>query len=89
VCSSDLLPWPDPQKIAAWWHSNGSRFTPGTRYFTGGPPTWEHCLVVLKDGYQRQRIAAAQYLCLLRPGTPLFNAAAPAWRQKRRLDQMQ
>jgi hypothetical protein len=54
----------------------------------GKPPTWEHCLDVLKNGFQRQRIAAAEYLCLLRSGTPLFNTSAPAWRQKRLLDKM-
>ena len=56
--------------------------------FRSAAPSWEHCLQVLKDGYQRQRVAAAHYLCLLRPGTPLFNCAAPAWRQKRLLERM-
>jgi uncharacterized protein (TIGR02270 family) len=79
------LPWPDPQKIEAWWAANGSRFPPGTRYFMGAPVTREHCIDVLKNGYQRQRILAAQYLCLLNPGTPLFNTSAPAWRQQKLL----
>ena len=30
------------------------------------------------EGYQRRRIAAVEYLCLLNPGTPLFNTSAPA-----------
>jgi hypothetical protein len=55
----------------------------------GAPVTREHCIDVLKHGYQRQRILAAHYLCLLNPGTPLFNTSAPAWRQQRRLAQMQ
>lgn len=84
----DGLPWPDPVKIHSWWSSNGSQFQPGRRYFMGAPVTWEHCLDVLKHGYQRQRILAAHYLCLLRPGTPLFNTSAPAWRQQRLLAQM-
>jgi hypothetical protein len=42
----------------------------------------------LKTGFQRQRIAAAEYLTLLAPGTPLFNTAAPAWRQQRLLAKM-
>jgi hypothetical protein len=54
----------------------------------GQPVTKEHCIQVLKTGYQRQRILAAQYLCLLEPGTPLFNTAAPAWRQQRLLAAM-
>lgn len=84
----DGLPWPDSEKIQKWWEANQDRFQVGVRYFMGAPPSWEHCLDVLKNGYQRQRIAAAQYLCLLRPGTPLFNTAAPAWRQKRWLAKM-
>jgi uncharacterized protein (TIGR02270 family) len=84
----DSLPWPDADKITAWWHTNGHRFAAGTRFFMGEPPSPAHCLTVLKTGFQRQRIAAAEYLCLMKPGTPLFNTAAPAWRQQRLLAQM-
>ena len=84
----DGLPWPDAEKIDAWWASNGSRFQNGVRYFMGAPVTREHCIDVLKNGYQRQRILAAHYLCLLEPGTPLFNTSAPAWRQQRWLAKM-
>ena len=79
------LPWPDPEKIQAWWTKNRDRFTLGQRYFMGAPVTRAHCIEVLKNGYQRQRILAAHYLCLLEPGTPLFNTSAPAWRQQRLL----
>jgi uncharacterized protein (TIGR02270 family) len=82
------LPWPDPDKIEKWWTANASRFHKGTRYFMGAPVTREHCIDVLKNGYQRQRILAAHYLCLLDPGTPLFNTSAPAWRQQRLLARM-
>ena len=84
----DSLPWPDPAKIQAWWDTNKSRFTEGVRYFMGAHVTREHCIHVLKEGYQRQRIAAAQYLCLLQPGTQLFPTSAPAWRQQRWLSKM-
>jgi uncharacterized protein (TIGR02270 family) len=84
----DDLPWPDPPKIQAWWDVNSSRFTEGVRYFVGAPVTPEHCVHVLKEGYQRQRIAAAQHLCLLRPGMQLFPTSAPARRQRRWLAQM-
>jgi uncharacterized protein (TIGR02270 family) len=84
----DGLPWPDPEKIKDWWAKNSSRFTPGHRYFMGAPVTRAHCIDVLKNGYQRQRILAAHYLCLLDPGTPLFNTSAPAWRQQKLLAQM-
>jgi uncharacterized protein (TIGR02270 family) len=84
----DGLPWPDPIKIKAWWAENGNRFQSGSRYFMGALITREHCIDVLKNGYQRQRILAAHYLCLLKPGTPLFNTSAPAWRQQKLLAQM-
>jgi len=81
----DGLSWPDAAKVETWWNANGGRFQKGTRYFMGAPVTREHCIDVLKNGYQRQRILAAHYLCLLEPGTPLFNTSAPAWRQQRLL----
>jgi uncharacterized protein (TIGR02270 family) len=84
----DSLPWPDPAKIQGWWDANRSRFTNGIRYFMGAPITHEHCIRILKEGYQRQRIAAALYLCLLEPGTKLFPTSAPAWRQQRWLAKM-
>lgn len=84
----DGLPWPDQGKIESWWKANGARFQPGTRHLVGEAPSIPHCLSVLKTGFQRQRIAAAEHLCLLQPGTPLFNVAAPAWRQERLLAKM-
>jgi uncharacterized protein (TIGR02270 family) len=84
----DGLPWPDAVKIQAWWHSNSNRFQPGTRYFMGEPLNRDNCLRVLKEGFQRQRIAAALYLSLLNPGTPLFEWRAPARRQQRLLAEM-
>jgi uncharacterized protein (TIGR02270 family) len=84
----DGLSWPDLPKIEAWWAANSSRFQAGTRYFMGKPVTREHCIDVLKNGYQRQRILAAHYLCLLEAGTPLFNTSAPAWRQQKQLASM-
>jgi uncharacterized protein (TIGR02270 family) len=82
-------PWPNVAGIEKWWEANSSRFQPGLRHFIGAPVTREHCIDVLKNGYQRQRILAAHYLCLLEPGTPLFNTSAPAWRQQELLAQMQ
>jgi len=82
------LPWPDVQNIARWWEKERSNFRPGERYFLGQSVTTQHCIEVLKTGYQRHRLAAAEYLCLRNPGTPLFNTAAPGWRQQRVLAQM-
>lgn len=77
------LPWPQVDGVRAWWSANGQRFAAGVRHFVGAPPTPAHCLQVLRSGTQRQRIAAANWMCILQPGTPLFNTAAPAWRQQR------
>lgn len=79
------LPWPDPGKVQAWWNANAQRFQAGTRYFMGEPLNRDNCVRVLKNGYQRQRMAAAVYLCLINPGESLFEWRAPAWRQKRLL----
>jgi uncharacterized protein (TIGR02270 family) len=86
--SDDDLSWPHRDSVASWWAKNSHRFQPGTRYFMGQPVTRAHCIDVLKNGYQRQRILAAHYLCLLDPGTPLFNTSAPAWRQQKLLASM-
>lgn len=84
----DNLPWPDPIKIQTWWDSNKANFTIGIRYFMGKPISSKHYMQVLKDGFQRQRIAAAQYLSLLNLGSQLFPTSAPAWRQQRWLSKM-
>ena len=83
------LPWPDLPKLSAWWKHNADCFPAGTRLFAGAPPSANHCLQVLKEHTQRRRVAAALYLNLLKPGTVLFNCAAPARRQERLLAQME
>jgi uncharacterized protein (TIGR02270 family) len=79
------LPWPDVGRLEAWWMEHRSEFTPGQKLFLGKPVTPEHCIHVLKTGYQRQRVIAAYYRCLVQPGTVLFPTSAPAWRQLRLL----
>lgn len=79
------LPWPNPDKIAAWWTSNQARFRKGHRYLLGQSITVAHCLGVLRSGYQRQRTAAALELALLQPKEPLFEVRAPGHRQRRLL----
>jgi uncharacterized protein (TIGR02270 family) len=81
----DDLPWPDPERTSRWWDANGGRFNAGTRHFLGAPLTRENCIRALKEGFQRQRILAAHYLCLLEPGTVLFEWRAPSHRQQRLL----
>ncbi|WP_244830353.1 TIGR02270 family protein [Caballeronia sp. TF1N1] len=78
-------PWPDADKIAQWWQANAPRFREGERHLCGAAPAKTQCIGVLKDGYQRQRMAAARHLCLIEPGRALFNCAAPSRRQERLL----
>ncbi|MGC4061925.1 MAG: TIGR02270 family protein [Aquabacterium sp.] len=82
----DSLPWPDQARVKAWWQAQAARFTVGQRYFAGEPPSAGHAIHVLKTAGQRQRIMAAEYLCLLNPGSMMLPVAAPAWRQSRWLD---
>jgi uncharacterized protein (TIGR02270 family) len=80
------LPWPNRAAIADWWVKHRDEFKPGVRYLLGRPiddePWLEH---VLRHAYQRQRAAAALELAIRHPTEPLFNVAAPAWRQKKLL----
>ena len=52
---------PTRKRSSSGGRRTGSRFPKGTRYFMGAPVTREHCIDVLKNGYQRQRILAAHY----------------------------
>jgi len=79
------LPWPDPVLIQKWWSACQGNFTKGTRYLLGQPITVESLRRALKTGYQRQRAAAAIELAILKPGRPLFEVRAPAWRQQQML----
>lgn len=84
----DSLPCPDAVKIQVWWQANQAHYEHSVRFFMGEQVSILHCQKVLREGYQRQRMAAAEYLCLLCPGTPLFNTRAPAWRQQRLMGKM-
>lgn len=84
----ESLPWPDPERVQGWWHANQGRFPAGRRVFMGAVPSPAQSLKVLRESGQRQRIAAAQWLGLLMPGTKLFQTTAPAWRQQRWLAEM-
>jgi uncharacterized protein (TIGR02270 family) len=79
------LPWPNPELVGRWWNDNAAAFTPGTRYLCGKPVSAPHCQEVLRTGYQRQRIAGAFELALMRPNAVLFPTGAPAFRQKKLL----
>ncbi|MET0068542.1 MAG: TIGR02270 family protein [Candidatus Thiodiazotropha sp.] len=79
------LPWPDCEKVSDWWSQNDARFTVGERYLCGQPITRDQCVNVLKNGYQRQRRAAAIELALINQNEPLFNCSATAKEQMRLL----
>jgi uncharacterized protein (TIGR02270 family) len=81
----DSLPWPDQALVQRWWQARADTMPAGRRLFLGRPPSVEHAAQALREGFQRQRLLAAQWGCLLAPGTKLFATAAPAWRQQRRL----
>ena len=76
------LPWPEPDLIRSWWQEKSKHFRPGVRYLCGQPISVEHCQKVLRDGYQRQRRAAALELALLQADAPLFNTSAPGFLQQ-------
>lgn len=82
------LHWPDAAKILDWWNANHHTYVNGQRYFMAAPISYEHCLGILQDGYQRQRLAAAQHIGILNPEAPLFPVAAPGWRQQRWLKKL-
>ena len=75
------LPWPAPQRLAAWWEGNRTRFPAGTRHLMGLPIEPENLRRVLQAGWQRQRAAAALELALTNPRAPLFETRTPAFRQ--------
>jgi uncharacterized protein (TIGR02270 family) len=79
------LAWPDPALVQKWWQARQGKFTKGTRYLLGQPTTEENARLALKNGYQRQRAAAALELAILRPGRPLFEIRAPGFRQQLQL----
>ena len=76
------LPWPEPELISEWWNRNKGQFQSGSRYILGKFITPEHLQNVLKNGFQRQRAAAAIELAIMNPGQPLFEVRAPGFRQQ-------
>jgi uncharacterized protein (TIGR02270 family) len=82
------LPWPDPQRVQDWWARQGTRFTPGERWFMGARVDRGTCLRVLREGFQRQRRIAALHMALDWSGTRLFECRAPVKRQRTELAQI-
>jgi uncharacterized protein (TIGR02270 family) len=81
--ADENLPWPDLQLIDKWWNANSSRFAAGRRYLCGREMTQASLVETLRDGYQRQRAAAALELALLAPDRPMFEVRARGdWQQQ-------
>jgi len=81
----DNLPWPAPELIAKRRSLHQDEFENGARYLLGKPISVEWCQQVLRSGRQRQRAAAALELAIREPSQPLFNVAAPGFRQQQLL----
>lgn len=79
------LPWPDPERVAAWWSAHGRAFKTGERHLLGEVIREKGLQRVLGAGLQRQRAAAALELVYLQPGRLLFEVRARGDRQRRRL----
>ncbi|MBG4186487.1 TIGR02270 family protein [Pseudomonas aeruginosa] len=75
------LSWPEAERVSAWWRDHGARFVAGRAYLLGEPLGEAHCRQVLRDGQQRQRMAAACLLARFVPNLPLFPTGAPVRRQ--------
>jgi len=76
----DLL-WPAPDLVRSWWEKNEGRFDLNRRYLVGGLCERTSLIEVLRNGWQRQRAAAALELVLMDPGQPLFEVRARGDRQ--------
>jgi len=76
------LPWPDPEKLAAWWRTNASRFEKSGRYRDGKPYGRDALLDTLRYGHLLARHHAACELALLDPKVPYIETQAFARQQK-------
>ena len=78
----DGLHWLNPTAVREWWSVNRRRIPVGTRHLCGRPINDEHLSAVLRNGYQRQRAAAATELALHHKRAPMFEVRSPGWRQQ-------
>jgi len=70
------LPYPDAEKVAAFWRQQGQNYIVGRRYFMGRPIVPAVLNEILAGGSQRQRHAAALELALNEHQVQLPNTRA-------------
>lgn len=75
------LPWPDPERVLAWWKERSSHFASRTRYLLGRPVESGWLQHVLCNANQVARASAALELSLLRRAETLFEVRAPGFEQ--------
>ena len=75
------LPFPVGAKCRRWWDAHRGDFKSGVRHLCGLPVRTANLQTVLRDGFQRQRQAAALELSLRNPGRPVFECRARGFRQ--------
>ena len=71
------LPLPDVDRVREWWQDNRAGFGAGVRHLAGKPITPATSRETLRDGFQRQRLAAAIEL-MRSESTPMFPLVARA-----------
>lgn len=76
------LPWPDPERVRAWWLGAKHALPAGTLFLDGRAKTRPELERTLALGMQRQRNAAALALALASPDACYRNTRLPAVRQR-------
>jgi uncharacterized protein (TIGR02270 family) len=79
-------PWPNAEKVKAWYAQSGLAKMEGQRLLCGQPQSIKAALDTLRNGFQNQRRVAAYDLALLDPGKPLFHWYEDPAQQKIKMD---
>jgi uncharacterized protein (TIGR02270 family) len=80
------LPVPEPESIAAWWHTRRGDFDPALRYLGGVPLSGEQLLVGLRQGPMRRRHALAFELAVRSGGASFIDTRGFCKTQRAQLD---
>lgn len=79
------LPWPDVDNVSKWWGSESNKFSAGQRYLAGHQASAASAMIVLREGYQRQRRSAAIEFAYSNAQAIVFPVAGRADWQRQRL----